>query len=323
MSSEHHHGHQHHHHIAGAEKGSAAERALWLALWLNLAFLLIEVGAGLWANSLALLSDAGHMVSDVAALGLALMAERLARVQPGGAYTFGLKRVPVLGAFGNALALFVIVILIFHHAVARLSEPVQVGGWSVLVVGLAGLAVNLISAWKLHASGDKGLNVRGAILHMAADALGSVGAVVTAIVILTTGWTPIDSIMSIFIGLLILIGTWPLLRDATRVLLQAAPADVNVRRIRELITENKDVEQLIDLHVWEINSGQVVLSATLVSGCRPLSELTRVSDSLRKMVREEFNVDHATFEWVTPEAAEAGCEAPSCELDRHKHKPTD
>ncbi len=148
------------------------ERALWFALWLNLAFLAVEVVIGLLADSLALLSDAGHMFFDVAALAIGLFSERLARGQPGGSYTFGLKRLPVLGAFSNAIGLLLIVVVIVWEAVSRLRNPPEVQGILVLITGFAGLFVNVLSAWRLHAASNHSINARGVALHLLADALG-------------------------------------------------------------------------------------------------------------------------------------------------------
>jgi cobalt-zinc-cadmium efflux system protein len=288
---DHHQGHGHHH--------GAAERALWVAFVLNLVFLVIELVVGVWTNSLALLSDAGHMISDVAALGIALVAQRLARVRPGGGYTFGLKRVPVLGAFGNALALVVIAGFITWEAFERLESPEAVMAAPVLIVGIAGLVVNLVSAWWLHRESKGNLNVRGAFLHMMADALGSVGAIVAAVVIMTTGWVPIDAVVSMVIAALILLGTWPLLRDSTRVLLQTAPAGIDIDELTHELCGVPEVEGAHHIHVWEVDTGFIILTATLVACGTDLSELDRAADALRERLREKYGIHHATFEWRT------------------------
>lgn len=290
----------HHHKTIG-------ERALWLAFWLNLAFLILELVVGLLANSLALLSDAGHMVSDVLALAIALVAQRLGRVGPTGSFTFGLKRVPVLGAFGNALALLVIALFILWEAWGRFQAPQEVIGWPVLVAGVAGLFVNVISAWWLHKSGDKSLNIRGALLHLAADALGSLGAIIAGVVLMTTGWLPIDAVVSVVIAVLIIIGAIPLLRDTVKVLLQSAPAGLDMQKLRETIEAGSGVQKIEDLHVWEVDAGRVVLSAILVTTNCMLADLEASAADLRQKLHDDFGIEHSTFEWRTPDGQGGEC----------------
>ncbi len=287
----------HAHHPRG---GGAVERALWLALGLNAAFLVVELVIGLLADSLALLSDAGHMASDVAALGLALVAQRLARAQAGPAFTFGLRRVPVLGAFGNALSLLIIAALILWEAWERLQQPPPVPGLPVLVAGVLGLAINVVSAWVLHRSSDHSLNIRGAMLHLLADAMGSVGAIVAAIVLMTTGWALIDPLVSVLIALLLLGSTWPLLRDTTKVLLQGAPAGFDEDALRQELLAHPLVSGVADLHAWQIDIGQVVLTALLVTDSDELAELERCSLELKQHLRQKHGIGHITFEWCTP-----------------------
>jgi cobalt-zinc-cadmium efflux system protein len=267
------------------------------------------VAVGLFANSLALLSDAGHMLSDVAALLLAVLALRFARSNPGGSFTFGLRRLPVLGAFGNAFSLLAIVAIIFWEAGQRLVAPAPVLGWPVLGAGVVGLLVNGVSAWLLLRSGDGSLNVRGAVLHLLADALGSLGAILSAAVLLLTGWAAIDPLISVVIGLLILFGTLPVLRDSLKVLLQAAPARLDLDRLRQLLVAEEAVLRVEDLHVWELDSGQVVLTVRLI--CDParggLAELQDAADRLRERLAQEQGIGHATFEWRSSGGLPLGC----------------
>ncbi len=254
------------------------------------------------------------MVSDVAALALAAMAERLSQATPRASFTFGFKRLPVLGGFANALTLLAIVVIIFWQAWQRLIESPEVMGWPVLLVGAAGLLVNLVSAWWLHRSASDSINIRGAILHLMADSLGSLGAIVAAIVIITTGWTPIDALVSVLIGLLILLATLPLLRDAMKVLLQAAPASVDMADLRQFIENANEVEQIIDLHVWELDSGQVMLTGTFETNCGSISVLHRTAAHLHESFNETFGISHATIEWCP--ADHSGVEShfiPSCD----------
>jgi cobalt-zinc-cadmium efflux system protein len=304
--------HDHHDHAHAREPGQGhgrptAERALWVALLLNAGFLVVELVVGLLANSLALLSDAGHMTSDVAALALALVAQRLARTAPGPNFTFGLRRVPVLGALGNALSLLIIAALILWEAYHRMQAPPSVPGWPVLVAGVVGLAVNLVSAWFLHRSAEKSLNIRGAMLHLFADALGSLGVIAAALVLLTTGWELIDPLISAGIGLLLVAASWPLLRDTTRVLLQGAPGHIDLERLRALLAQSPQVCSVADLHLWQIDLGQVVLTAVLVTDRTALPELDTASQALKARLRDELGIHHATFEWCAPGSGGATC----------------
>jgi cobalt-zinc-cadmium efflux system protein len=232
----------------------------------------------------------------------------LGRVGPTGSFTFGLRRVPVLGAFGNALALLIIALFILWEAWGRFHSPQEVIGWPVLVAGVAGLLVNVISAWWLHKSGDKSLNIRGALLHLAADALGSLGAIVAGVVLMTTGWLPIDAVVAALIAALILIGAVPLLRDTVKVLLQSAPAGLDMDKLRETIQAGSEVLKIEDLHVWEVDAGRVVLSAILVTQNCMLSDLEKAAAELRQKLHDDFGIEHATFEWRTPEGSKGECD---------------
>jgi cobalt-zinc-cadmium efflux system protein len=295
----HHHSHGHHHPDRLLQTGGAAEQALWLAFWLNLAFLAIEVGIGLWTNSLALLSDAGHMILDVVALAIALVAQRLARARPNGEYTFGLRRVPVLSAFGNGLTLLLICGVIVWEALHRLAAPPEVLPLPILFAGVAGLIVNLVSAAYLHRASKESLNIRGAFLHLLADALGSVGAILAAIIILATGWEPIDSVVSLVIVGLILVGTWPLLRDSSRVLLQKAPSGIDVGKLVAVLRAHPKVADARHVHVWEVDAGVVILTAVLLTQEAALPRLEEAANDLRRKLREQFSILHATFEWCS------------------------
>lgn len=287
MSHDHHHSETHR---------PTPERALWVAIALNGAFLVIEAAAGWLTGSLALLSDAGHMVSDVGALAIALVALRISTSKPSDAWTFGLRRAPVLGALVNGAALVAIVVLIGIEAARRFGEPPEVDAWPVIAVGIIGLGVNLASAWYLARSRDESVNTRGAMLHLLSDALGSVAAIVAGVATLTFGFTLADPIASVVIALLILGGSWPLLRDTVGILLQRAPSGVNVHALREQIATHPDVVAIEDLHVWAIDSGQNVLSAMLVVDAVELSEANAIADRIRVIVHETGGVEHATIE---------------------------
>jgi cation diffusion facilitator family transporter len=300
--------HAHPHGLSARPASEKLERALWFALWLNLAFLGVEVVLGLLADSLALLSDAGHMFFDVAALAIGLVTERLSRGQPGGSYTFGLKRLPVLGAFSNAIGLLLIVVVIVWEAFSRLRNPPEVQGTVVLITGFAGLFVNVLSAWWLHAASNHSINARGVALHLLADALGSLGAIVAAVVLITTGWLPIDAVISLLIAVLIVVGTWPLLRDSAKVLLQSAPAHIDLAHVRQTLCASPIVQSTLDLHVWEIDAGLTILTADLATACKTVAELEAVTVELRNKLQTDFGIQHVTIQWHTAGNAPGGCE---------------
>lgn len=284
----HHHDHDH---------GPAPERALLVAIVLNAAFLLVEAGVGWWADSLALLSDAGHMVSDVGSLAVAYLASRIRTRSPSPEYTFGLRRAPVLGALINALILVVIVTVIVLEALDRFATPPSIPAIPVLVTGIIGLFVNVVSALYLAKSSDQSVNIRGAILHLAADALGSVAAIVSAVLIAIWGLALADPIASLVIAVLILLGTWPLLRDTLRILLQRAPTHIEVEAVRRVLMETPMVDEVHDLHVWEVDSGAVIVTGLVECRVDALEEANELADRARQLLAQRLGIDHVTLEF--------------------------
>lgn len=276
--------------------GPTPERALWVAVVLNAAFLVLEAGVGLWTNSLALLSDAGHMVVDVGALSIALAAAKLANRGPRGRYTFGLGRAPVLGGLINGIVLIVVSVLIGIEAVQRFDNPPDLEAGAVLWTGIAGLGVNVGSAWYLARSRDRSVNTRGAMLHLISDALGSVAAIISAVAIDLFGLNLADPIASLAIAILILVGTWPLLRDTVGILLQRAPMGLDVEAARSATLEYPGVDVVDDFHVWALDDGKLVLSAVLMVSVDDLEAATEIGDALRAILREDFGIEHSTFE---------------------------
>jgi cobalt-zinc-cadmium efflux system protein len=201
------------------------------------------------------------------------------------------------------------VVLIVREAIGRLLHPTEVQGGAVLVVGIAGLIVNVVSAWYLHSQGGDSVNVRGAFLHLAADALGSVAAIGSAVVILWTGWTPIDPILSFLIGALIVYSTWPLLRETLDIMLQRAPEEIDIAELKSTILAPDEVTAILDMHVWQLDSSHLVLSA-IVEAEKPLSlaEYNRRADQVRTALQEKFGIVHATLEWRDPEHPREGCD---------------
>lgn len=278
-----------------------AERALWWALGLNAVFLVVEVVAGWWSNSLALLSDAGHMVTDVGALAVALIALRLSHRGGGDEYTYGLHRFPIIGGLINAASLVVVVVLILREAIERFWTPAEIEAWPVLIVGVVGLVVNGVSALILHRSGEDDVNIRGAMLHLLTDALGSVAAIASAVVLMTTGWGAIDPLLSVVIAGLVLWGSLPLLRETLTVVLERAPRDIPVARVRAVFDEHPAVREVLDLHVWQVGPGQSVVTAVLCSTAASFEEAAAHADELRRRLGE-LGIHHATLEWRHPES---------------------
>jgi cobalt-zinc-cadmium efflux system protein len=282
------HGHDHHAHRAGNV------RVLALALSLIAAFMVVELVGGWLTGSLALLADAGHMVSDAASLGLALFAAWLAGRQSTPERSFGYRRAEILAALANGVALVAVAIWIVLEALGRLSDPPEVEGAGVLVIGVVGLAVNLVVAALLWRSRSESLNVDAAFRHVLADAAGSIGVIVAALVIVTTGWAPIDPLLSLLIAALIVLGAWGILRESVRVLLEAAPEGMDVDEIGRAIADHPGVREVHDLHVWSITSGFVALSAHVVVDDEIDCHVCQ--RGVAAMLGERFGIEHTTLQ---------------------------
>ena len=288
----HHHASHHHHdharHSHGAEVGS---RLIW-ALALTLGFAGVEALAGFLSGSLALLGDAGHMVTDSASLGLAAFAAWLSAKPPTPKHTFGLGRVETLAALLNVLFMVLVVAGISVTAVRRLLEPQAINGGVVTLVALVGLVVNVAVAWLL-VRGEQTMNTRGALLHVLGDLLGSVSALVAGAVIYYTGWTPIDPLLSILICVLILGSSFRLLGEVLQALMEGVPAHVSVERIGKSLAGIQGVCSVHDLHVWTLSSRRIALSAHLVVDS--LAQWPQVMASA-KHVAKNLGVDHVTLQ---------------------------
>jgi cobalt-zinc-cadmium efflux system protein len=301
-------GHGHSHAPATAAAGHRGRLAVVLGL--TVAVLVAELVGAALTGSLALLADAGHMTTDAAGIALALGAVTLAQRPASGRRTFGLQRVEILAAVANGLLLVVVAVFVLVEAIRRIGDPPEIDSGLMLGVAAVGLVVNLISLGILHRGREKSLNVRGAYLEVLADALGSVAVLVAAVVILTTGWTPADSVASVLIGCLVLPRAWHLLREALDVLLEAAPRGVDLDDVRSHMLGVPGVLGVHDLHAWTITSGSPVLSAHVVVDDEALAEGHggRVLDALCDCLGEHFDVDHCTFQLEGE--AHAGHEAP-------------
>ena len=235
-------------------------RALRFVLVITASFMVVEFVAGWIANSLALLSDAGHMLTDVAALTLALFAAWIAQRPATPDKTFGYLRLEILAALVNGAALFVVAGVIVWDAVGRLADPPAVEPRILFGVASAGLAVNIVAAWLLHSGRGESLNIRGVYLHVLGDLLGSIGAMAAGAIILLTGWMLADPVISVGIALLILVGAWRLVRESVDVLLEATPRHIALGEVERLIATVPDVRDVHDLHVWTLTSGVVAMS---------------------------------------------------------------
>jgi cobalt-zinc-cadmium efflux system protein len=300
------HGHSH----APVTAAGGQRRRLALVLGLTVAVLVAEVIGAAVSGSLALLADAGHMATDAVGIALALGAVTLAQRPAGGRRTFGWQRVEILAAVANGLLLVAVALFVLVEAIRRIGDPPEVQSSLMLVIAGVGLLVNLASLAVLHRGRAQSLNVRGAYLEVLADALGSVTVIVAALVILTTGWTPADTVASLVIGCLVLPRALHLLRDALDVLLEAAPRGVDMGQVREHILGVDGVLDVHDLHAWTITSGLPVLSAHVVvtEDALAAGHGGRVLDALCECLGEHFDVEHCTFQIEA--ASHAGHEAP-------------
>jgi cobalt-zinc-cadmium efflux system protein len=274
------------------------DRALVIALVANGTFVFVEIAGGLFFGSLALLADAAHMVSDVVALSIALVAQRLVRRPATTTHTYGLQRAEVIGAQANAVLLFAASAWIVYEAVRRIDEPARVDGAGLLVVAAVGLIVNVVSAVVLERQAGHSLNMRGAVLHMTLDAAGSGAALLAGIGIVIWDARLLDPIASIAITLLVLVSAWRLLRDATHVLMEGTPRGLDTAEIERFIADDPAVEGIHHVHVWNLASDMPALSAhVVIAGERTtLHEAQVEGDRLRARILERFGIEHTTFE---------------------------
>ena len=299
----------------GHDHARAGRRAIGLALGLTAGFMGIECAVGWWSGSLALLSDATHMLTDALSLAVAFAAATL-RVRPSaGRSTFGLRRLPVLGGMFNAVLVLVASALIVVEAIRRIGAPREIDGVPVIIVAITGLAVNLIGAWIMHRSGDKSVNMRGAMLHMLGDALGSVAALASGIVLVTLGLAIVDPIASIVVAAIITVGSLRLLFDVGSILLERAPAHVDVGVVERMAMALPGVDAVVGLHAWELDSGEAVASLVLVTRENDLLALAQAADHLREELLAKFKIAHTTIEW-RPTASPRPCCEP---VDEHEH----
>ena len=286
--------HAHHHHHHPQASGTTDRRRLWIALALILGFMAVEVVAGIVASSLALLSDAAHMLTDAGAIALALVAARLAARPPAGGYTFGLKRAEILSAQLNGATLLALAAVILYEGIRRLFDPPDVEGAIVLVVAIAGIVVNLAATAVLAGADRRSLNVEGAFQHVLTDLFAFIATAVAGVVVLATGFTRADGIAALLVAALMIRSGWSLLRDSGRVLLEAAPRNLDPDEIGRTLASQAHVVEVHDLHVWEVTSGLPSLSAhvTVGAGCDAQAHRRHLAE----LLRERFGIEHTTLQ---------------------------
>lgn len=274
---------------------AGCRRSLRFSFFLVVSFMLVEAVGGWLTNSLALLSDAGHMLTDAAALGLSLLAMRFGSMPPSRTKTFGYHRFEILAALINGLALWAIVGVILHEAYLRLQAVPEVKALGMIGIAALGLAVNLFSLFLLHGHRDENLNIRGAFLHVLADSLGSVGALAGGLVILYTGWMLADPLVSVGICLLILWSSWGLIREAVHVLLLGVPSHIEYQEVQEAILDHDGVCCIYDLHIWSIASGHDAISAHVVVPDGFKGKNVLLGDIITTL-KTRFAIEHATLQ---------------------------
>ncbi len=283
------------HSSQGAHTHGANERRVGLAALLTGAFMFVEAGGGVFAGSLALLADAGHMVADFASLALAWYGFRLSRRPADWKRTYGYDRFSVLIAFVNGIALFVIAAWVIYEAWQRLGEHAVVLGGLMFWVALAGLAANIVSFWVLQGGDRKNLNIRAAALHVLGDLLGSLAALLAAIVIMATGWTPIDPILSVLVAVIILRSAWRVVSESGHILLEGTPSGINSRDVaNDLRATFPAIADVHHVHIWSITQERPLLTLHVrVKGNDPPE---RIVAAVKRRLAERFNISHATIE---------------------------
>ena len=293
MSHDHHEHHGHHHHHPIAADNKKMRKILWAAILLNLLFVGVEAGVGLWQNSLSLLSDAGHNLSDVFSLVLVVVGMHLVQVHSNERYTYGYKKSTILISLANAILLLVAVGVIIAESIHKLRQPTNIDGTVISWTAGVGILINGLTTLLLM-RGQKGdINIRGAFLHMAADTLVSIGVVISGIVIKHTGWFIIDPIISMVIAVVILVSTWELLRDSMRLALDGVPEGIEVDEVAQLMRDTDHVADVHHLHIWAMSTTENALTAHVVVDDN--QEVAAVRKALKETLRTK-GITHATIE---------------------------
>lgn len=289
----HHHGDGHHSHAP--EIGENNERVVLAGFALTFGFMVAEFIGGILSGSLALVADAGHMLTDAAALALAWAGFRFGRKLSDSRRTFGYMRLEVLAGFVNAITLFGLVAWITYEAIQRLLTPHPVLAGPMMVVAVLGLVVNIAVFFMLRQGDTSHVNIRGALLHVLGDLLGSVAAIAAAVVIYLTGWTPIDPILSVLLSMLILRSAWALLRNAVQILMEGTPGNIEIDALRTHVLDTvPDIEDVSHVHVWSITSGKP--AATMEVSLKPGADYRTISERVKRTLAQRYAIGHATVE---------------------------
>ena len=304
-SPAHDHGHDHaHDHHHGGDENNASR--IGIAALLTGGFMVVELGGGIVSGSLALLADAGHMLSDFGALALAWIGFRMARRPATLQRTFGLRRFPVLAAFVNGMALFLVAAWIVYEAIVRLNDPHPITSGLMLWIAVGGLIVNLMSFAVLHGADRDNLNVRGALLHVAGDLLGSLAAIIAAVIIMTTGWTAADPILSVLVALIILRSAWSVTAQSAHILLEGAPAGVDLHHVIHDLTDHVEgVSDIHHAHLWSLDGRRSMM--TLHARIKETASGPEVIARIKARLSEAHGIGHATVEIETDACAGAEC----------------
>jgi cobalt-zinc-cadmium efflux system protein len=306
-SHSHSHGHGHHHHDHAPKLDHLNSAFIW-GIVLNSVFVVVEAITGFVTHSLSLLTDAGHNLSDVASLALALLAFKLTKVSANTQYTYGYKRSTIIVSFFNAVILFVAVGFIIYEAIMRFMNPETVSGGTMAWVAFIGIGINAFTAWLFVKDKDTDLNVKGAYLHMAVDALVSLGVVISGLIIYFTKLYWIDSVVSLIIGFVILRGTWSLLTASLRLEMDGVPAEMDLDKIKAELKKAKGVVDVHHMHVWALSTTENALTAHLVINPDSMGDFDNIKHDLRHRL-EHLDISHSTFE---PEFSEEECKQPEC-----------
>lgn len=301
--------HHHHHHGHGHHHTQDFNRAFGIGILLNVVFVAVEAWFGWRADSLALLADAGHNLSDVLGLVLAWLGMFVARLQPNDRYTYGRQRASILAALVNALVLLAVMGGMAWEAIRRFSDPAPIAGETVIAVAAAGVVINGITAWLFMAGSHGDLNIRGAFLHMAGDALVSLGVVLAGFLYLKTGWLWLDPLLSLVIAALILYATWGLFRQSLRLTFDGVPSSIELGSVRAYLRELPGVTDIHDLHIWAMSTSESALTVHLIMpGGHPGDDFLH---ALGQQLHDRFDIDHATVQ------IEAGDTDQRCRLETH------
>ena len=295
----------------------ATTRRMALALFITLGFVFVEAVAGVIANSLALLTDAAHNLTDVIALALSWYAIRLTMRPANSGKTFGYHRAGILVALFNSTTLVLIALGIFYEAYQRLLNPPEVEGGLLTIVAAIAFGVNIVTAWLVKQGSDDDLNQRSAFIHLAGDALSTLGALIAGVLIMLTGWMILDPLVSVFIGLLIVWNAWLIIRESVEILLEGTPRDIDVEVLVKDIQQVTGVRGVHDLHVWSITQSMRALSAHVLVDDEPISVGAGIQRQINEVLQQQYNVAHATLQLEC-----VGCEPDTlyCELNSINHE---